>query len=83
MGYVVVVMVMLNVAAWAGASWVLWVMTQDIGKLIRTEIQDEVRRQDDRIEKRLAKVGGKVENAPDELKPEISDGIRAGRPVRR
>lgn len=55
MGYVVVVFAFLNALAWVGAAYVLWRLRWDTEEWVRTAIGDEVRRQDDRIEKRLAR----------------------------
>jgi len=55
MGYVVVVFCLINALALAAVGWYLRECWRDLPSYVGTAIQDEVRKQDDRIEKRLAK----------------------------
>jgi len=58
MGYVVVVFCIINIAALAGVAYILWSLDRFLPQSVELAIQAEVRKQDDRIEKRLAKVQG-------------------------
>ena len=83
MGYVVVVFCLLNTAALAVVGWVLWTGWRELPMYVSTAIQDEVRKQDDRIEKRLSKVREPQGNAPEPEGNPSPDGLRAGQPFRR
>ena len=82
MGYVVVVFCLINTAAILAVGWGLWYLYRELPMYVTTAIGDEVRKQDDRIEKRLARV---ERPAGDSSVPEpIADGaMRVGRPYRR
>jgi len=82
MGYLVVVFAMVNTAALLTVGWYLRECWKELPMYVSTAIQDEVRKQDDRIEKRLAK----VVRAPEEDDGMIAGavhGVLPGRPVRR
>jgi len=82
MGYVVVVFAIINAAALLGVGYFLRELWRDLPNYVGTAIQDEVRKQDDRIEKRLAKAiapAGNGEGPP----VAATDGMRAGVPWRR
>ena len=82
MAYVVVVFAMINTAALLAVGWYLRECWRDLPSYVGTAIQDEVRKQDDRIEKRLAK----REESPGSDTGTLSvatDGMRAGQPWRR
>jgi len=84
MAYVVVVFAIINVAALLGVTYFLWWVGRDYATIVQTAVQDEVRRQDDRIEKRLARAAGpsedKVEN---DFSTGYTDVLRPGVPMRR
>ena len=82
MAYVVVVFTIINSAALVAFGVLLFYAVRDMPGWVETAIQDEVRKQDDRIEKRLAK----REESPgsDQGTPVVAmDGMRAGQPWRR
>ncbi len=86
MAYVVVVFAIINsaflVAVWLG----FMALREDLLVSVETAVVDEVRKQDDRIEKRVAKVQGKPENGEESLPVGIKsfDGqVEVGRPHRR
>ena len=83
MGYVVVVLAIINSAALVWLALIVLALTQDLPANVETAVQDEIRKQDDRIEKRVAKVQGARGN--DEGAPPVQpDGrIEVGRPLRR
>ena len=81
MGYVVVVFAIINAAALLAVGYYLRECWRELPEYVSTAIQDEVRKQDDRIEKRLAKAITPV--GSDEGPVSIKDGIRAGVSVRR
>ena len=83
MAYVVVVFAIMNSAALAGVAWWLWTFQRDLATQVQTAIQDEVRRQDDRIEKRLARTEGTVRDSDANTRDPTDGLIQAGRPVRR
>ncbi len=82
MGYVVVVLCLINASALVVVGWYLREGWRELPMYVSTAIQDEVRKQDDRIEKRLAR---SAEPAGTEVRsdPTPIDGIRAGVPLRR
>ena len=82
MGYVVVVFAIINAAALLGVGYFLRELWRDLPTYVGTAIQDEVRKQDDRIEKRLAKAIAPAGTDEGDV-PIARDGIRAGVPVRR
>lgn len=79
MAYVVVVLTILNGLALAYAAWHFWTLLPVLEETIRTSMNEEVKKQDDRIEKRLQRAQGQ-ESDLTETSP---DGIMAGRPLRR
>jgi len=70
MAYVVVVFAMINVMALGGMGWVLWRLRWDTMELIQSVIRDEVKKQDDRIEKRLER----AQRPAEDIEPTLSDG---------
>ena len=84
MAYVVVVFALLNTAALLAVGWYLRECWRDLPQYVSTAIQDEVRKQDDRIEKRLARAvgqdGDKVEN---DFSSGYTDVLKPGAPLRR
>ena len=82
MGYVVVVFCLINTAALLAVGWYLRECWRDLPTYVGTAIQDEVRKQDDRIEKRLAK---REEPPGNEMGTNTGsyDGMKAGQPWRR
>jgi len=83
MGYVVVVFCLLNTAALAAVGWYLRECWRDLPTYVGTAIQDEVRKQDDRIEKRLAKREESVTSEQGMVSNGDVDGLRSGMPYRR
>lgn len=83
MAYVVVVFAMINAIALLATGYYLRETWRELPMYVSTSIQDEVRKQDDRIEKRLAKAHPPVGNDAESLGAASSDGIRSGVPLRR
>ena len=83
MAYVVVVFCMLNALALGAVGWYLRECWRDLPNYVGTAIQDEVRKQDDRIEKRLARAKEQEETDPDTVGTLMTDGLRPGQPFRR
>jgi len=80
MGYVVVVFAIMNTAALVAVGWYLRELWTELPNFISTAIGDEVRKQDDRIEKRLERRDRPAGEAPET----IGDGaMRVGVPYRR
>ena len=80
MAYVVVVLAMINVLALGGMGWVLWRLRWDTMMHIQTVVQDEMKKLDDRIEKRNERVQRQAEDPA----PTAPDGrIQVGVPYRR
>ena len=82
MGYIVVVFCILNTLALVAMGLIIAYMYRELPMFVEKAIQDEVRKQDDRIEKRLARVERPTAdgNAPEP----IADGaMRVGQPYRR
>jgi len=82
MGYVVVVFAIINAAALLGVGYFLRELWRDLPTYVGTAIQDEVRKQDDRIEKRLAKAIAPVTSG-EGTPVTATDGMRPGVPYRR
>lgn len=83
MGYVVVVFAIINSAFLVVFAIGFWYLHQDILASVGTVIQDEVRKQDDRIEKRLEKRQGKPPNEEEALDGASAGVLRVGAPFRR
>ena len=83
MAYVVVACVVVNVVALALIALFFWGIAQDYPRMVQTAIEDEVRRQDDRIEKRIARATDTPRTDPDAIGTVPTDGLRAGMPYRR
>jgi len=83
MAYVVVAFAIINSAALILVALYLMELTRDIPTIVETVIVDEVRKQDDRIEKRVAKVQGKPETGEEALAMVPDGRIAVGRPLRR
>jgi len=86
MGYVVVVFAIINTAALVGVMVALYVIVRDMPMWVETAIADEVRKQDDRIEKRTQRAQGRPEDEDSTvgLKLPKTDGkIQSGVPYRR
>ena len=82
MAYVVVILAMVNAAAVAGFTWWLVRLAREYPIIVETAIVDEIRKQDDRIEKRLQRAQGQAQDTVETGELE-HNGIQAGRPVRR
>jgi len=83
MGYVVVVFCIINGVALAAVGYYLRECWKELPMYVSTAIQDEVRKQDDRIEKRLAKREA-PEGNPQGINPNgEAPGLRPGMPFRR
>jgi len=83
MAYVVVVFCMLNALALGAVGYYLRECWKDLPTYVGTAIQDEVRKQDDRIEKRLAKREEAVTNEQGIESNGDGQGLRVGQPFRR
>lgn len=85
MAYVVVVLAIINsgflIAVWLG----FMALREDLLACVETAVGDEVRKQDDRIEKRLAKGQGKPGTDEESLPVGIKsfDGVVVGKSIRR
>ena len=84
MAYVVVVFAIINTAAIGAMAWWLMHLYKDFPTMVEAVIQDEVRRQDDRIEKRAQRASGPAEDAvPTAVDGQRPSRVEAGRPTRR
>lgn len=83
MAYVVVVFAVINVTALGLIAFFFWGIARDYPRMVQTAIEDEVRRQDDRIEKRIARAADAVGTDPEAERTGSTDGLRAGMPYRR
>lgn len=83
MAYVVVVFCMINALALGAVGWYLRECWRDLPTYVGTAIQDEVRKQDDRIEKRLAKREDAGVNEPGSVSNHEGQGLVVGQPYRR
>lgn len=80
MGYVVVVFAIINSAALVAVAWYVSQLWRELPNFVATAIGDEVRKQDDRIEKRLERRERPAEDVPETA----HDGVmRIGQPYRR
>jgi len=84
MAYVVVVFAIINSAFLVAGAIGFYYLHQDILTSVGTVIQEEVRRQDDRIEKRTEKARGRAEETvPVAMDGQPTGGPRVGQPYRR
>jgi len=82
MGYVVVVFAIINAAALLAVGYYLRELWRALPMYITTAMGDEVRKQDDRIEKRIARAVDAPENNTGLV--QTADGrVQSGRPLRR
>lgn len=84
MEYVLAAGVVGNALLVVWAVRVLLAARGDLGDVVESAIQEEVRRQDDRIEKRAQRARGPAEDA-DGTPQELGNGVKmaAGKPQRR
>jgi len=83
MGYVVVVFAIINTMALAAVGWYLRECWRDLPGYVAGAIQDEVRKQDDRIEKRLARAVDPAGNEKGPLPTREDVALQVGQPYRR
>ena len=84
MGYVVVVFCILNIAALGGVAYILWSLDRYLPQSVESAIQAEIRKQDDRIEKRQARAAGHSTDSDVIASDELAQGrMVAGRSHRR
>lgn len=83
MGYVVVVFAIINSAFLVAVALGFFALREDLVTTVVTVIGDEVRKQDDRIEKRLAKPQGKPAIDGEDLALPSDGRMVAGRTYRR
>jgi len=80
MAYVVVVFAIINTAALLGAAYYILVSLNSMVEIVGTTMADEIRKQDDRIEKRLQRAQGQ----PEDPVPTPTDArLTVGQPFRR
>jgi len=83
MAYVVVVFCLLNTLALGAVGWYLRECWRELPMYVSTAIQDEVRKQDDRIEKRLQKREEPAVTEQGSVSNGDAGGLRVGQPFRR
>lgn len=83
MAYVVVVFAIINSAMLLAVAIGFFTLREDLLISVETAVGDEVRKQDDRIEKRVAKGQGKPENGEEPLALPADGRVEVGRPHRR
>jgi len=83
MAYVVVVFAIINSAFLVAVALGFMALREDLLTSVGTVIQDEVRKQDDRIEKRVAKREGPAGIEEEPLAIPSDGRMQAGRPHRR
>jgi len=83
MAYVVVVFCLLNTLALGAVGWYLRECWRELPTYVGTAIQDEIRKQDDRIEKRLAKREEAAESEQGIETNHDGQGLKVGQPFRR
>lgn len=83
MAYVVVVFAIINSAFLVAVALGFMALREDLLTSVETAVGDEVRKQDDRIEKRVAKVQGPAANGEEALAAPADGLIQVGRSYRR
>lgn len=83
LNYLFTVLTILNVAALVAVGWFLMGATAALAMTVEAAISEEVRKQDDRIEKRLQRAQGPAEDAPQTQADGVQAKVLAGRPTRR
>jgi len=83
MAYVVVVFAIINSAFLVAVALGFMALREDLLTSVETAVGDEVRKQDDRIEKRLAKREGSPETDEESLAIPSDGRMVVGRPFRR
>jgi len=79
MAYVVVVFTIINSAALVWVAFILLGVIQDLPAIVESAILEEIRKQDDRIEKRHQRAQGPAEDVP----VTHNDRLQSGMPLRR
>lgn len=77
-----IVLAIFNVAAVAWFAWQLVRIGDNLVVVVHDAVETEVRRQDDRIEKRMARAAG-TEEESDGTEQGQAEALRAGQPMRR
>jgi len=83
MAYVVVVFAIINSAFLVAVALGFMALREDLLTSVETAVGDEVRKQDDRIEKRVAKREGPEGTAEESLAIPSDGRMEVGRPYRR
>lgn len=83
MGTAVIILMIIEAAALAWLLWKVGRLSAELGESVGTTIQEEVRRQDDRIEKRLQRARGGPEDTGGTDEGLARGPVLAGRPTRR
>jgi len=83
MAYVVVVFAIINSAALVLVAYFVLAALNDAVAIVGSTVEDEIRKQDDRIEKRLAKVQGTRQNDEETQGTHSNERVEVGRPLRR
>ena len=83
MAYVVVVFCIINGFALVWGALLLAGFLKDMPAIVETAIQDEVRKQDERIEKRAQRAKGQDQDMDGTDVANNSVRLEAGRPLRR
>jgi len=83
MAYVVVVFAIINSGFLLLAGMLLLNLRVDLMECVVTAVEDEIRKQDDRIEKRVAKVQGTGAKAEEPLDTPADGRVEVGRPYQR
>jgi len=85
MGIATTIVLVLNVLALAGFIYLGYAVQKTLHEWVRSAISDEIRRQDDRIQKRLERMeGSPIDRIPtDSDREAYINNYRVGQPMRR
>jgi len=77
-----IIVLVLNILAVAAGAYVVWTLTRHLQGWVLGAISEEIRKQDDRIQKRLQRMEGQGEDTVS-TRSDRNDGNMVGRPFRR
>jgi len=77
-----IIVLVLNILAVAAGAYIVWTLTRHLQGWVLGAISEEIRKQDDRIQKRLSRMEGQGDDASS-TRSDRNDGNMVGRPFRR
>jgi len=77
-----IIVLVLNILAVAAGAYIVWTLTRHLQGWVLSAISEEIRKQDDRIQKRLQRMEGPDGDTP-QTRSDRNETNMVGRPYRR